>query len=553
MAIDRTIRFPSEVGLAEGTEGSAVEELQRYLNRFGYLKVDDIGAFTNIRDAAPTPEATLGTFDENTTRALRRYQRFFHLPQTGELDEATVAQMSIPRCSVLDPQDDAGVSGQAVQGNRWTTTDLRYGFQNFTPDLTEAQTRDAIRAALALWSDVTPLTFREVPVNQNPEIVIRFVAGDHGDGSPFDGVGGVLAHAFYPPPNGGDIAGDAHFDETETWAVALPIAAGRFDLVTVAAHEFGHALGLTHSSVAGTLMWPSVSPGSTHRFLQQNDDISLIQSIYGSRRGGWESLGGIITSAPDAASWAANRLDVFARGTDNALWHRWWDGSAWRGWESLGGVITSNPGAVSWGSNRIDVFARGTDNALWHRWWDGNAWRGWESLGGVLSSGPDVSSWAANRLDVFVRGTDNALWHRWWDGSAWRGWESLGGVLSSDPSAVSWSGGRIDVFVRGTDNALWHKWYWGGWSGWESLGGILTSGPDASSWAPGRLDVFARGTDSAMWHKWYWGGWSGWESLGGVLTSDPSAVSWGSNRIDAFVRGTDNAMWHKWFDGVWRP
>jgi peptidoglycan hydrolase-like protein with peptidoglycan-binding domain len=417
MTNGRMIRFPEEVGLARGAEGTAVEELQRYLNRFGYLKVDDIGEFTNVRDAAPIPEAPLGTFDERTAQALRSYQRFFHLPQTGELDEATVAQMSIPRCGFPDNPDDAGVSGQAVQGNRWTTTDLRYGFQNFSPDLTETETRDAIRAALALWSAVTPLTFREVAVGQNPEIVIRFVTGDHGDGSPFDGVGGVLAHAFYPPPNGGDIAGDAHFDEAETWAVALPIPAGRFDLVTVAAHEFGHALGLTHSTVSGALMWPSVSPGSTHRFLQQNDDITLIQSIYGSRRGGWESLGGTLTSAPAASSWSSGRLDVFVRGTDNALWHKWFQ-NGWSGWESLGGILTSNLAAVSWGSGRIDVFVRGTDNAMWHRWFDGQ-WRGWESLGGVLTSDPAAVSWGSGRIDVFVRGTDNAMWHKWFDG-VWR-------------------------------------------------------------------------------------------------------------------------------------
>ena len=40
--------------------------------------------------------------------------------------------------------------------------------------------------------------------------------------------------------------------------------------------------------------------------------------------GGWESLGGMLTSPPDVAARAANRLDVFATGTDSALWHRGW-------------------------------------------------------------------------------------------------------------------------------------------------------------------------------------------------------------------------------------
>ena len=262
---------------------------------------------------------------------------------------------------------------------------------------------------------------------------------------------------------------------------------------------------------------------------------------------GWESLGGVLTSGPAVSSWSNGRLDCFVRGTDSALWHKWFDGG-WSGWESLGGVLTSSPAAVSWGRGRIDVFVRGTDSALWHKWFDGG-WSGWESLGGVLTSEPAVCSWASGRLDVFVRGTDSALWHKWFDGG-WSGWESLGGVLTSGPGAVSWGRGRIDVFGAGTDSALWHKWFDGGWSGWESLGGVLTSTPAVSSWAPGRLDVFVAGTDSAMWHKWFQNGWSGWESLGGILTSAPAAVSWGANRIDTFVMGTDSAMWHKWWSAV---
>jgi hypothetical protein len=64
--------------------------------------------------------------------------------------------------------------------------------------------------------------------------------------------------------------------------------------------------------------------------------------------------------------------------------------------------LSSDPAAVSWGPNRIDVFARGTDNALKHIYYNGS-WRSWESLGGTLASGPDVSSWGNRRLDIFAR------------------------------------------------------------------------------------------------------------------------------------------------------
>ncbi len=92
----------------------------------------------------------------------------------------------------------------------------------------------------------------------------------------------------------------------------------------------------------------------------------------------------------------------------------------WGGWESLGGQLLSPAPEVCWGASRIDAFAVGTDNALWHRWWDGSNWGGWESLGGILTSPPTVASWAANRLDVLVKGTDNAVWHRWWPGPSKR-------------------------------------------------------------------------------------------------------------------------------------
>jgi hypothetical protein len=88
----------------------------------------------------------------------------------------------------------------------------------------------------------------------------------------------------------------------------------------------------------------------------------------------WESLGGELSSGPCVCSWAAGRLDVFARGTDNALWHLSYDGG-WGPWEQLGAnPISADPTAVAWGFNRIDVFVRGADNALYTKWWNGK-WR----------------------------------------------------------------------------------------------------------------------------------------------------------------------------------
>ena len=66
-----------------------------------------------------------------------------------------------------------------------------------------------MRRSLQKWSDKANIEFVEIPPTpegpQAPasQIRVRFDTGDHGDGFPFDGRSGTLAHAFFPLNNRG--------------------------------------------------------------------------------------------------------------------------------------------------------------------------------------------------------------------------------------------------------------------------------------------------------------------------------------------------------------
>lgn len=82
----------------------------------------------------------------------------------------------------------------------------------------------------------------------------------------------------------------------------------------------------------------------------------------------------------------ADKLYVFARGGDDALWYRTSDGSSWTPWISLGGIITAEPESSKFNGNTY-VFVRGSDGALWYRKFDGATWSAWATLGGYLNGG----------------------------------------------------------------------------------------------------------------------------------------------------------------------
>ncbi|XP_050977695.1 collagenase 3-like isoform X1 [Labeo rohita] len=205
------------------------------------------------------------------TEKMKEMQEFFGLKVTGKMDQETMEMMKKPRCGVPDV-----AAYSTFGGIKWQTNKLTYRILNYTPDMSRAEVDESMERALQVWAKVTPLKFTRIH-SGTADIMISFGTRNHGDAYPFDGPRGTLAHAFAPSPG---IGGDAHFDDDESFTFR---SSRGFVLFLVAAHEFGHSLGLSHSNVRGALMFPTYSFTDPDRFSLPSDDIRGIQSLYGKR------------------------------------------------------------------------------------------------------------------------------------------------------------------------------------------------------------------------------------------------------------------------------
>uniref|UniRef100_A0A5F8GQZ2 Stromelysin-3 n=1 Tax=Monodelphis domestica TaxID=13616 RepID=A0A5F8GQZ2_MONDO len=209
-------------------------------------------------------------------------------PQAAATSQAALPEPAAPQMATAQGRPRCGVPTLplslnlqnrqkrfVLSGGRWEKLNLTYRILRFPWQLVKEQVQEMMAEALRVWSKVTPLTFTEVRAGR-ADIMIDFTRYWHGDNLPFDGPGGVLAHAFFPKTHR---QGDVHFDYDETWTAGSDLGT---DLLQVAAHEFGHALGLQHSTEAKALM----SPFYTFRYplSLSADDRRGIQHLYGRPR-----------------------------------------------------------------------------------------------------------------------------------------------------------------------------------------------------------------------------------------------------------------------------
>ncbi|XP_073525772.1 matrix metalloproteinase-18-like [Phyllobates terribilis] len=247
--------FPAEP--PKGNEKNDAKFAEEYLKRYYNLKID-------IRQSRMKGGSPL-------IQKIKEMQQFLGLKVTGTLDSDTMEMMHQSRCGVTDVGEF-----NIFPGNKgWNKRDLTYRILNYTPDMPQSEVDQAIQRAFKVWSDVTPLTFTRI-FEGISDIEISFAAQVHNDFYPFDGPHGTLAHAFAPSTG---IGGDAHFDEDETWTSG----SNGYNLFIVAAHEFGHSLGLYHSTDPSALMYPTYHFVEPSEFRLPEDDVNGIQSLYGAR------------------------------------------------------------------------------------------------------------------------------------------------------------------------------------------------------------------------------------------------------------------------------
>jgi len=237
----------------------------------------DVKLVTSLAQLGYLPESARDepeSANELVGTAISAFQEFCGLPITGTMDEQTENAMNRPRCG--NPFGYVGIGLEFVlSGTTWPGARVTFGFDNFSTDIAQNLQRQLILNAFAVWEGLMPMRFTEIPIAGNPDIRIQWATATHGPAAhdAFDGAGNVLAHAFFPPPNG-TMAGDVHFDDDEQWTDSTTVGTNLF---WVAVHEIGHALGLDHTSIPNSIMQPFYP---CNRGIPNNDDRLGIRTAY---------------------------------------------------------------------------------------------------------------------------------------------------------------------------------------------------------------------------------------------------------------------------------
>lgn len=127
------------------------------------------------------------------------------------------------------------------------------------PNLSSEELRQAILSAMASWN-AADIGVRFVESSgQSPHVFVRWTSQS---GDPHRTLtASLVAHGDFPPPHSEHVTSQplpVCFSLAQSWGIDGHI--GRYDVESIALHEFGHCLGLRHKGV-GSIMYASVRKG----------------------------------------------------------------------------------------------------------------------------------------------------------------------------------------------------------------------------------------------------------------------------------------------------
>nr|XP_019597748.1 PREDICTED: matrix metalloproteinase-21 [Rhinolophus sinicus] len=277
---------------------------QRFLSKYGWAEAPPGAGSVAPGSRGPRPDRPdEGPPGAALAEALRKFQKLNALPASGELDAATLATMNRPRCGVPDArsgvprarpkrflqtllpgpgrQPKGSPQGGGTRAFAKKTLTWRLVGEGYSSQLSVEDQRYIFRLAFRMWSEVTPLDFREdlTAPGATIDIQLGFGRGRHlGCPRVFDGNGQEFAHAWR--------LGDIHFDDDEHFTP--PTSDRGISLLKVAVHEIGHVLGLPHTYRTGSIMQPNYIPQGP-AFELDWSDRKAIQKLYGSCEGSFDT------------------------------------------------------------------------------------------------------------------------------------------------------------------------------------------------------------------------------------------------------------------------
>ena len=175
------------------------------------------------------------------------------------------------------------VAAYALTGARWNQSTVNYVVNPVNLDLPQANVIQALSAGADTWFLQAAINFRFVYAGTST-VVNNTLDGANVVMFRNASSGSAIATTYSWFSGSSMLEADMVFwDGAFRFFSGSTGCSGGFYIEDIAAHEFGHALGLDHSTVADATMFPSTSPCNVGLRSLSADDVAGARSIYGGR------------------------------------------------------------------------------------------------------------------------------------------------------------------------------------------------------------------------------------------------------------------------------